>query len=96
MNWSEELKTAGEAAVSSPRLIAASAAATTSLGAANLAQIFQGALSTIAIIAGILATLLLSRKHWADYKNSIIQGKILTAQLEAMGVDPMTDRRNDS
>ena len=96
MNWSEELKTAGEAVVNSPRVIGAVGGATASLGVANLTQIFQGALSTIAIIAGILATLLLSRKHWADYKNSIIQGKILTAQLEAMGVDPMTDRRNDS
>lgn len=96
MIWKDELLTAGESLVSSPKLTALAAGTTTTLGIANLAEIFQGALSTIGIIAGILATILLSRKHWIDYKNGLVQNKILTAQLEAMGAEPLIEKKHDA
>lgn len=92
MNWSEELQTVVEKVVSSPRLTVATASATTTLSAYNFSEAFQSGLSTAGIIAGILATILLSRKHWIDYKNGLVQNKILTAQLNAMGIEPITEK----
>ena len=92
MNWNEELRIVAENVMASPRLTAVTAGGTTALSAYSLAEALQSALSTAGIIAGIAATILLSRKHWIDYKNGLIQNKILTAQLNQMGVEPITEK----
>lgn len=92
MNWNEELRIVAENVIASPRLTAVTAGATTTLSAYSLFDAFQSALSTAGIIAGIAATILLSRKHWIDYKNGLITNKLLTAQLNAMGAEPITEK----
>lgn len=92
MNWSEELRIAAANVLASPKLTGAVAGATGTYSFYTLSEAFQSALSTAGIIAGIAATILLSRKHWIDYKNGLVQNKILTAQLNAMGVEPITEK----
>ena len=92
MNWSEELQAVVENVLGSPRLTAVTAGATTTLSAYSLFDAFQSMLSTAGIIAGIAATILLSRKHWIDYKNGLITNKLLTAQLNALGEAPITEK----
>lgn len=87
MIWSEELQTVGENVLNSPRLTASVATATTSLGLASITEVIHGTLSTCAILAGIVATVLLMRKHWIDYKNAVVQNKILVRQLEKMDAE---------
>jgi hypothetical protein len=92
MIWRDEFKTAVESALSSPKLTAAVAGATTTLSAYSWFDAFQNVLSTTGILAGIAATILLSRKHWIDYKNGLITNQLLTAQLNSMGAEPITEK----
>lgn len=91
MNFKDELQSAAEAVASNPKVLGGVAAATTSLGAASWTDVISGGLSMMAIIAGIIATTLLGRVHWAAYKNHILQNKIFRQQLIALGGDPDKD-----
>lgn len=88
MNWSAELSAIAEEAASNPKVTAMVATTTTSLGIANLANVFDGLLSWAAVAAGLVATVLLARVHFAKYKNEVVQNKILRLQLKGMGGDP--------
>jgi hypothetical protein len=92
MTLSEELRTVVENVLGSPKLTVAVAGVTGGYSFHTLSEAFQSALSTAGIIAGIAATILLSRKHWIDYKNGLITNKLLTAQLNAMGAEPITEK----
>jgi hypothetical protein len=91
VNWKNELHNAVEAVIASPKLTAGVSAATTSLGLASAADYISGAMSFMAILAGIIATMLLGRVHFAKYKNEVVHNKILRRQLIALGGDPDKD-----
>jgi hypothetical protein len=91
MSLSNELHDAAQAAASSPKVLAAVSGTTTALGAAGLTDIVGGVLSYSAMCAGIVATILLGRVHWATYKRQILEAKLLKKQLYDLGVDPEAD-----
>lgn len=91
MNFKSEFNAVLEAVVNSPKMLGGVGAATTSLGVSSMVGVISGALSMLAIIAGIIATFLLGRVHWAAYKNHMIQNKIFRKQLIELGGDPDKD-----
>jgi hypothetical protein len=91
MNLSEELNDAVQAAASNPKVLAAVSGTTTALGAASITEVVGGLLSYSAMCAGIVATILLGRVHWATYKRQILEAKLLKKQLHDLGVDPDAD-----
>lgn len=91
MSLRDELLDAAEALISSPKLMAGVSAATTSLGLASATELISGVMSSLAILAGIVATFLLGRVHFAKYKNEMVTNKILRRQLIALGGDPDKD-----
>lgn len=91
MNLRDELVSAVSAIGSSPKVLGGVAATTTSLGVASMAEFIHGALSSCALLAGICATLLLGRVHWAVYKNRMLENKLLRKQLIDIGLDPDKD-----
>jgi len=88
MNYREELQAAVEAVATNPKVTMGVSAATASLGVASAAEIISGVLSGLAILAGIIATTLLARVHWALYKNHVLQNKILRQQFIELGGNP--------
>ena len=88
MNYSDEFHVAVEAVASSPKLLAGVSAATTSLGVASFADLISGALSGLAILTGVIASMLLGRVHWISYKNQVLQNKILLRQLRDIEGEP--------
>lgn len=91
MNLNEELRSAAESVASNPKVLGGVSAATASLGVASMTQMISGVLSLLAIVAGIIATGLLGRVHWALYKNHVLQNKILRKQAFDVGIDPDKD-----
>lgn len=91
MSLSDELQSAATEIASNPKILAGVSAATTSLGVASMTEVISGALSMLAIVAGIIATVLLGRVHWALYKNHMLQNKILRKQAIDAGIDPDKD-----
>lgn len=91
MNYKDELQTVAEAVASNPKVLGGVATATSSLGVASLTDVISGTMSMVGLFFGIIATLLLGRVHWANYKNLIIQNKILRKQYIAQGGDPDKD-----
>lgn len=100
MNWHDELRTAGEnaveAVINSPKLAASVGGATTSLGAAIRMDWVQGTLASGAVLSGIIMTLILARLHWVTVQNRQIEHKILLRQLADLGVEPLTEKSNDT
>lgn len=88
MSLGEELQNIATQVVNSPKVFGGVSAATTSLGIASMTQLITGALGLVATAAGIIATVLLGRVHWAAYKNEMLQNKILRKQLIDAGGDP--------
>ncbi len=91
MNFRDELQSAVETVIASPKVLAGVSAATTSMGVASAADIMSGTLAMLAVLSGIVATILLGRVHWISYKNQVIQNKIFRQQLRDMGGDPDKD-----
>lgn len=88
MSLNEELRNAAAEIASSPKVLGGVSAATTSLGLASITDVITGSLAIVATSAGIIATFLLGRVHWAAYKNHMLQNKILRKQLIEVGGDP--------
>ncbi len=88
MSFQNELSEAVQSAASNPKVMTVVSGATTALGAAGITDMLRGPLFLVATCAGIAATALLGRVHWATYKNQILQTKILRRQLADLGVDP--------
>lgn len=86
MNYANEFQSALDQVIQSPKTLATISVATASMGAASFTDVARGALSLLAILAGVIATLLLCRVHWAKYKNERLQNRILRQQLLDMGV----------
>ncbi len=91
MKLSEELHAVLEAIASSAKLSVGISAVTASLGVASAADMISGALSSIAIVCGIVVTAMLGRVHWQAYENHLIQNKIFRRQLLELGGDPDKD-----
>lgn len=85
MNYLNELQSVAQDVVGSPKVLATVAGATASLGMVGLSDLMRGALSASAILAGIIATILLGRVHWAKYKNERLKNRILRRQLSELG-----------
>jgi len=91
MNWKTELQSAVAEAANSPKFSATVATTTTSLGMASIADLISGALAALAMVAGIIVTILLGRVHLASYNTHVLQNKILRQQLRDLGGDPDKD-----
>jgi len=81
MIWQNELQHVASEVVNSPRLLAASAATTSALSIAEIANIVTGWITTSGILLGAVATALLIRVHWVKYKNEVITNRLLLRQL---------------
>lgn len=91
MNLQDALQSTIHAAASSPKVATAVSTATATLGAASFADLIQGPLSCLAIIAGVIATFLLGRVHWMTGKNRDLENKILRKQAQDLGIDLTKD-----
>lgn len=81
MIWQNELANVASEVVNSPRLLAASAATTSALSLAEIANLVTGWVTTSGILLGVVATALLIRVHWINYKNAVLQNQVLLRQL---------------
>lgn len=86
MSYENELQSTVEQIAQSPKTLATVSATTATLGAAGMTSALQGWLSIFAILAGVIATALLCRVHWAKYQNERLQNRILKQQLLDMGI----------
>jgi hypothetical protein len=91
MNFRNELLSAAETVASNPKVSAGVSAVTTGLGVASATEWISGPLSSVAILAGIIATVMLARVHWETHKNQVLQNKILRKELIKLGGDPDAD-----
>lgn len=84
MNYQSEFLNVVQDIANSPKTLALTGSFTAGLSFANAAQIVQGWLSSSGILLGVIATGLLIRLHWINYKNAVIQNKILLRQQVEM------------
>ncbi len=91
MKLNDALHAVVQATAESPKLSAVVSTATASLGVASAMEVISGALSTLALLAGIVASTVLARVHWQLYKNHVLQNKIFRQQLKELGGDPDED-----
>lgn len=87
MNLRTELQSAVQEAASNPKVSSAIQVATATLGAASFAELIQGFLSVVAIISGVIATLLLARVHWMTGRQRDLEYQILKKQARDLGIE---------
>lgn len=91
MNWLDELPIIAREAAASPKFTGAVAATTAAIGGASATEILHGFFSGFAMVVGVVATILLSRNHYLDYRIKKQQYKILLKQVIDAGLDPDTE-----
>ncbi len=91
MSLQDELKNAVIDAANNPKVAATVTTATTSLGVASITDLISGALAVLAMVAGLIVTILLGRVHWASYRTQQLHNMILRRQLRELGGDPDKD-----
>lgn len=91
MNWLDELPLIAREAVASPKVLATVATTTATIGGASAAELIHGFFSGLAMVVGVVATILLSRNHFIDFRNKKLQNKILRKQVTDLGLDPDTE-----
>lgn len=91
MSLQDELKGAVLNAANNPKVAASITTATTSLGVASITDLINGALAVLAMVAGLVVTILLGRVHWASYNTQRLHNMILRRQLRELGGDPDKD-----
>lgn len=87
MNLRSELQSAVQEAASNPKVASTVQVATATLGAASFADLIQGFLSVLAIISGVIATLLLARVHWMTGRQRDLEYQILKKQARDLGIE---------
>lgn len=88
MNLTEELHAAVAEVANNPKMSAVVSTTTAWLGLASVADWISGALSSLAIIVGIIVTAMLGRVHFQTSKNLLLDNKIKRKQLIDLGGDP--------
>lgn len=91
MSLKNELKSMVQEAASNPKVASTVQVTTATLGAASFADLIQGVLSTMAIISGVIATLLLARVHWMTGRQRDLEYKMLKKKARDMGIDVPKD-----
>lgn len=84
MNYQNEIMSVAQDVINSPRTLAGVAGATSSLSIVNIVSAAQSWLTITGILLGAVATILLIRIHLLNYKNTLLQNKILTRQAEEL------------
>jgi hypothetical protein len=88
MSYQSELQSVVTQAANDPKTSAGVSVATALLGGASVADLIQGSLSFLAILAGFVVTCLLGRVHLQQHRNDRLQNQILRQQLRELGGDP--------
>ena len=87
MNLRSEFQSAVQEAASNPKVASTVQVATATLWAASFADLIQGVLSVLAIISGVIATLLLARVHWMTGRQRDLEYQILKKQARDLGIE---------
>lgn len=95
MKFQSELQSAVQQLAESPKVTGIVAAATTSVGLASYTDLIRGALSVVAVLAGIFATAILARVNWIKYRNEELKNRILTKQATELGIDLTKDEEEE-